>query len=497
MKNKAAPDYPILIVDDEATIRNGLTEPLSAMGYDVSAVDSAEAAEKALKDRKYPILITDLRLPGISGMDLMTRVLEKNPCTAVLVMTAYGTVQTAVEAMKRGAFDYVTKDERFSVDTILVYINKMIEKLDLMLENEKLKNELRGRYSFGNIIGKSPKMKDIFDLVEKVSSSTATVIVYGESGTGKELIASAIHYNGNRASKPYVKLNCAALPETLLESELFGYEKGAFTGANTMRAGKFEAADGGTIFLDEIGDILPEIQVKLLRVLQEREFMRVGGVNPIKVDVRIICATNRDLKKKVAEGKFREDLYYRMNVIPIYLPPLRERREDIPLLINHFINKFNVENSKNFSGMAGDVLGMFIDYSWPGNVRQLENTIERIIVLNSGDNINSKMIPADLAIEFGSGAKLVREDPEPSYQKNPPAGSDRETSGGDSVSRQQQAADSISAPIFTPLSEIEKLHIIRVLDKLDWNLSKTARILQIDRKTLYMKIEKYGLKKAE
>lgn len=482
-----------MIVDDEVTIRNGLTEPLSAMGYDVSAVDSAEAAEKALLDRKYPILITDLRLPGMSGMDLMTRVLSKHPQTAVLVMTAYGTVQTAVEAMKRGAFDYVTKDERFSVDTILVYIQKMVERLDLMSENEKLKSELRGRYSFGNIVGKSPKMKEIFDLVEKVASSTATVIIYGESGTGKELIASAIHYNGGRASRPYVKLNCAALPETLLESELFGYEKGAFTGAAAMRAGKFEAADGGTIFLDEIGDILPEIQVKLLRVLQEREFMRVGGVNPIKVDVRIICATNRDLKKKVAEGRFREDLYYRMNVIPIYLPPLRERKEDIPLLINHFISKFNGENARKFSRMSDDVLRMFMDYSWPGNVRQLENTIERIIVLNDGETINSKMIPGDLAVEFGGGAKLDSGSP---HKRAGEISPDTGTAGGRADAPATNGADVIQAPVLTSLSEIEKLHITRVLEKLDWNLSKTARVLQIDRKTLYMKIEKYGLKKA-
>nr|HPG58077.1 sigma-54 dependent transcriptional regulator [Candidatus Wallbacteria bacterium] len=312
-----ASNYSILVVDDEEIMRNGLCEPLAAMGYDVSGVASAEAALKYLEDKTPGIIITDLRLPGMSGMDLLTRILEKKPHTAVLVMTAYGSVETAVDAMKKGAFDYITKP--FSFDEIQVMIEKMSEKLDLLIENEKLRTELKGKYRLDNIIGKSSKMQAMYELIEKVSSSGATVIIYGESGTGKELTASAIHYSGQRAGKPYIKLNCAALPESLLESELFGYEKGAFTGALTKKAGKFESAEGGTIFLDEIGDIVPEIQVKLLRVLQEKEFMRVGGVTPIKVDVRIICATNANLLEKVKVGKFREDLYYRLNVIPIYI----------------------------------------------------------------------------------------------------------------------------------------------------------------------------------
>ncbi len=492
-------NYTILIVDDEDIMRNGLVEPLGALGYEIAGVASAEDAIRVMTERKINILITDMRLPKMSGMELLTSVLEKYPDTAVMVMTAYGTVDTAVEAMKKGAFDYITKP--FTLDEIQVAIEKMSERLDLLFENEKLKTELRGRHGVNNIIGKSSKMGVIFDLIEKVAPSNATVIIYGESGTGKELVAAAIHYAGNRSSKPYVKLNCAALPETLLESELFGYEKGAFTGAVTRKPGKFESADNGTIFLDEIGDIVPEIQVKLLRVLQEKEFMRVGGVNPVKVDVRIICATNANLQKKVAEGKFREDLYYRLNVIPIYIPALRERKEDIPLLINHFIAKFNKENGRGFKKIHDDALRTFFNYSWPGNVRQLENTIERIVVLNDAEIMTRDMIPMDLMAEFkkdGESAQSFEASKiiEGQFGKTPPAPA-AVTNTMSTANGTENGEQHLCAPILSRLSEIERLHIIRVLDKLEWNLSKTARILDIDRKTLYLKIEKYGIKKIE
>lgn len=511
MVSKAS-GYSILVVDDEDIMRNGLCEPLAAAGYDVAGVASAEAALKYLEGKNAQIVITDLRLPGMSGMQLLTRVLEKRPQTAVLVMTAYGSVETAVDAMKKGAFDYITKP--FSFDEVQVLIEKMSEKLDLMMENEKLRTELKGRYRLSNIVGKSSKMQAMYELVEKVASSSATVIIYGESGTGKELTASAIHYSGSRAGKPYIKLNCAALPESLLESELFGYEKGAFTGALTKKAGKFESAEGGTIFLDEIGDIVPEIQVKLLRVLQEKEFMRVGGVTPIKVDVRIICATNANLVEKVRAGKFREDLYYRLNVIPIYIPALRERKEDIPLLVSHFIAKFNAENDKKFKKASDEVLKLFFNYDWPGNIRQLENTIERIIVLNDADVISADMITADLMAEFNSAAGAVglkkitgiapvAPDPGVAGSAIAEAFGGAGTGGavtGAGVTTQTAPpaagdADALYVAPLAPLEEVEKAHIARALKKLDWNLSKTARVLQIDRKTLYLKIEKYKLEK--
>jgi len=489
--NRKISNYTILIVDDEDIMRNGLTEPLANIGYDVYGVSCAEEALKFIEDKKVHIVITDLRLPGISGMELLTKILEKQPQTAILVMTAYGTVQTAVDAMKKGAFDYITKP--FSFDEILVSIDKMCEKLDLLFENEKLKIELKGKFRLDNIIGKSNKMQAMYDLVEKVAASSATVIIYGESGTGKELTASAIHYSGPRANKAYIKLNCAALPESLLESELFGYEKGAFTGAVTKKAGKFESADTGTIFLDEIGDIVPEIQVKLLRVLQEKEFMRVGGVAPVKVDVRIICATNVNLAEKVKSGKFREDLYYRLNVIPIYIPALRERKEDIPLLVGHFIAKFNSENNKRFKKVSDDVLKLFFNYSWPGNIRQLENTIERMIVLNDSEVITMDMITPDLMDEFKKSAG----------ERYAPAGSsgvaetfpETPLTVKTDFNQGSYTDDALMAPSLAPLSEIERLHIERALKKSGWNLSKTARALQIDRKTLYLKIEKYAIKK--
>ncbi|HBC75238.1 MAG: hypothetical protein A2008_05070 [Candidatus Wallbacteria bacterium GWC2_49_35] len=501
-------NYSILVVDDEDIMRNGLCEPLAASGFDVYGVSSAEAALKYLEEKKAHIIITDLRLPGMSGMQLLTRVLEKRPQTAVLVMTAYGSVETAVDAMKKGAFDYITKP--FSFDEVQVLIEKMSEKLDLVMENEKLRTELKGKYRLDNIIGKSSKMQQMYELVEKVSSSSATVIIYGESGTGKELTASAIHYSGQRANKPYIKLNCAALPETLLESELFGYEKGAFTGALTKRAGKFESAEGGTIFLDEIGDIVPEIQVKLLRVLQEKEFMRVGGVTPIRVDVRIICATNANLLEKVKSGKFREDLYYRLNVIPIYIPALRERKEDIPLLVSHFIAKFNAENNKKFKKVSDEVLKLFFNYNWPGNIRQLENTIERIIVLNDAETISGDMITADLMAEFNSataagGDKTSSWTTVSSRSGGAGKGSAEAFGGADTGVREAAAPppaaegdlNALTIAPLAPLEDVEKAHIARALKKLDWNLSKTARALQIDRKTLYLKIEKYKIEKED
>jgi len=501
-----ASTYSILVVDDEEIMRNGLCEPLSAMGYDVSGVASAEAALKYLEDKAAGIIITDLRLPGMSGMELLTRVLEKKPHTAVLVMTAYGSVETAVDAMKKGAFDYITKP--FSFDEIQVMIEKMSEKLDLLIENEKLRTELKGKYRLDNIIGKSSKMQAMYELIEKVSSSGATVIIYGESGTGKELTASAIHYSGQRAGKPYIKLNCAALPESLLESELFGYEKGAFTGALTKKAGKFESAEGGTIFLDEIGDIVPEIQVKLLRVLQEKEFMRVGGVTPIKVDVRIICATNANLLEKVKAGKFREDLYYRLNVIPIYIPALRERKEDIPLLVSHFLAKFNLENNKKFKKVSDEVMKLFFNYSWPGNIRQLENTIERIVVLNDAEIVTNDMLTADLIAELGAAAESARN--ASPYGVSGSAGfkpalpESNEIKSGPELELKKNSVKALdeealigglNVAALAPLDEVERAHIARALKILDWNLSKTARALHIDRKTLYLKIEKYRIEK--
>lgn len=440
----------ILIVDDEEIVRESLSAWLIEDGYDVHAVESGKKALEEIKTNSYEIMLIDLKMPEMDGLQLMQEVKKVNPDIIMIIITAYATVDTAVKAMKEGAYDYLVKP--FDPDELSLVIKKISQHIRLSRENILLRKQLLKEYYLHDIISKNPKMLELFEVVRTVAPTDSTVLIQGESGTGKELFARAIHKESKRRDKPFVTLSCAALTETLLESELFGYEKGAFTGADSQRKGKLELADGGTLFLDEIGDIGPKLQLDLLRVLEEKEFRRVGGVEVIKVDVRIIAATNRDLKERVRVGKFREDLFYRLNVIPIYIPPLRERKEDIPLLVEHFIGLFNVEMGKSVKGVSEEAMRFLMEYDYPGNVRELKNIVERAMVLAKGD-----IITVD-EISFFEKSHL------------PLTAGER-------------------------LEDVERNHIIFMLEKYGWNIQKTASALGIDRTTLYNKMKKYGIEK--
>lgn len=381
----------ILVVDDDHDIRETMTTLLTMNGYAVTAVADGPSATEEVKRDKYHMVITDLMLPQMNGIDIIKSIKRIDPDIQSIVITGYATVTTAVEAMKAGAFDYLMKP--FNSAEVLMLIKRALEFQTLQVENQQLKRNLEGRYRFENLIGQSDGLEKVCSLIEKVAETDSTILILGESGTGKELIARTIHYNSPRRNKPLIPINCGAIPENLLESELFGHEKGAFTGASSTRIGRFELADGGTIFLDEIGEMSPTLQVKLLRILQQREFERVGGTKTIKVDVRIITATNIDLDKAVRVGKFREDLYYRLNVIPIVIPPLRERVDDIPLLLEHFLDHFNRSKKKNIKGFSQEAMNLLMAYRWPGNIRELENLLERLVILKGEGTITPEDMP--------------------------------------------------------------------------------------------------------
>jgi two-component system response regulator PilR (NtrC family) len=382
----------ILIVDDEQSMREMLSIMLRKEGYDVLAAANGEAALDVLQNEIFDLVITDVRMGQVGGIEVLRAVKDLSPETVVIMITAYASTETAVDAMKMGAYDYITKP--FKNEEIRMVIQKALEKRLLRKENILLKREIESRAGFENFIGKSEPMQRVFSLIRQVADTRSTVLITGESGTGKELVARAMHTQGARRNQPFISVNCSALPETLLESELFGYMKGAFTGAVANKQGLFEAANSGTIFLDEISSTSPGLQTKLLRVLQERELRRVGGTSDIKVDVRVIAATNRDLVREVARGMFREDLYYRLNVIPVALSPLRDRKEDIPLLAEHFLRK-NASGAQ-VKRIAPDVMKLFLAYRWPGNVRELENTIERLAILTSGELITLDHVPGEM-----------------------------------------------------------------------------------------------------
>jgi len=445
----------LLIVDDEEHIRNGLKTALSLDGYDVEVAADGEEALKKLDEEDIDLLITDLKMPKVTGEELMKETLRKYPHIPVIVLTGHGTIENAVEAMRQGAYDFITKP--LNIDKLSLIVKRALENSSLKRQNRELLKQLKRKYSFENIIGKSPAMKKVFETIELVAPSKANVLIYGESGTGKEMIADAIHHNSPRRDKPYIKVHCAAIPETLLESELFGHEKGAFTGAVARKRGRFELANHGTIFLDEIGELSLQMQVKLLRVIQEREFVRVGGEESIKVDVRIISATNKDLREAVKNGTFREDLYYRLNVVSIFVPPLRERKDDIPLLVHKFIEEFSKENNKQIDGITNGALQALISYDWPGNVRELRNVIESIVVLTKN--------------------KIITEEDIPPYILN------------------KEEESYIKIPVGTSLQEAEKRLIEFTLQNTGGNKTKASEILKIGRKTLHRKIDEYGLKK--
>ena len=386
----------ILIVDDEVSCRNALRKFFSNCGFDVKVVHTGKEAFELLSKQVFDLVLTDLKLPDVDGLSLVEKIEKEFPQTSSIVMTGYGSIESSIEAIKKGAFHYITKP--FQLEEVKNLVEKAIGHYELQNENREFRAQFRDFYKFDNIVGESPAIMEVFQLVKKISRSESTVLILGESGTGKELIARALHYNSDRANKPLVTVNCGAIPENLLESELFGHERGSFTGAVATRAGRFELAHGGTLFLDEIGNMNYALQAKLLRVLQSKSFEPVGGTTR-KVDVRIITATNQDLEGSVRRKEFREDLFYRLNVIPVHLPALRERKEDIPLLVSYFVTKFNKEKNKTESKIAGvspEVLSILMEYNWPGNIRELENIMERLMVLKEGGMITPQDLPLKL-----------------------------------------------------------------------------------------------------
>jgi two-component system response regulator AtoC len=452
----------ILVVDDEEGLREIIVELLTLEGFEVESAATAEDAREKLSRTAYDVLVTDLMLPGQSGVELMEETLARYPETIVIMMTGYGTIETAVEAMKKGAYDYLSKP--FKLIELPIMIRKGLQASKLRFENQYLRSQLREKYSFNNIIGTGPAMNRIFELVETVAGLTSTVLVQGETGTGKELIAKAIHFNSPRRDQKLVSINCGAIPENLLESELFGHTKGAFTGAVQTRVGRFEQANGGTIFLDEIGSMPLALQVKLLRVLQEREFERVGGSNTIKVDVRIIAATGAKLERMVADGTFREDLYYRLNVIPINLPPLRERREDIPLLVQSFVSHFCERHSLEQKSVSPQVMKALMAYDWPGNVRQLENLVERMVALSGPrTGITASDLPDQIQTRGPMSAGPFIEIPE------------------DGINFQNVVTD------------MERELIVQSLRRTNGNKKLAAKLLSLKRTTLIEKIKRIGL----
>ncbi len=386
----------LLVVEDQQSHRRVLEAHFSKR-YQVLTAEHGQRALDIAAQQPIHLLLVDMILPGMNGLDVLRQVRDLHPDVVAIVITAHPTIRTAVQAMKDGAFDYITKP--IDLEQLEVLLEKAAEQYRLKEENRRLRQQLRSSYDIHGIVGRSAAMQEVYELIEKVSNSRATVLIRGESGTGKEMVAKAIHYSGNRAKAPFIAVSCAALPETLMESELFGHEKNAFTGANTQKPGRFELAHGGTLFLDEIAEVTPAVQVKLLRVLQERQFERLGGTKTIEVDVRLIAATNKDLEQMVQKGAFREDLYYRLQVIQIYLPPLRERKDDIPLLVEHFLQKYNEENDKHIQAVAPDAMDLLMKYHWPGNVRELENAIERAVVLADPDAeyITVDLLPKSVA----------------------------------------------------------------------------------------------------
>ena len=397
----------VLVVDDEKSICDFLSIMLANDGYGVKVAQNGVTATKLIKENDFDVVITDIQMPRSNGLDVLDAVNKIRPRTPVVMMTAYASAETAVEAMKKGAYDYISKP--FNIEDLQLIIKNAVEKKRLADENTYLKSALSSQHQFSNIVGKSPKMVKLFDYISKVSNSSATVLITGESGTGKELVAKAIHFNGSRSNRKFISINCGAMPENLLESELFGHEKGAFTSAESTKIGLLETADKGTFFFDEVYEAPLSIQVKLLRVLQEREFTRVGGTKTIKVDLRVIAATNRDLAEGVKNKSFRQDLFYRLNVIPIRIPPLRERKEDISQLVEHFISKFNVEHKREekIRGIDAEAMALLEKFIWPGNVRELENAVERAVVLEMTDMIHPSSLPEEVINYIGRPPRAV------------------------------------------------------------------------------------------
>ncbi|AGH96381.1 sigma-54-dependent transcriptional regulator [Pseudobdellovibrio exovorus] len=456
----------VLILDDESTLRTALFRLLDRKGYQVVTAQRLDEARSFMSPEKpFDIAIIDMNLPDGNGLDFLTEIKRVSPATQVIVLTGFASIDSAVQATQKGAYHFLTKP--FNVEELMSLLDKALTQKNLEQENKQLRTELGSRYQFNQIIGESEGIKHCLSLVERVADSDSTVLIMGESGTGKELIARAIHYNSNRAKGPFIAINCGAIPSELLESELFGHVKGAFTGAISNRIGRFEMADEGTLFLDEIGDLDPSMQVKILRALQERIFEPVGSTKSVQVNVRVITATNVDLDKAVKDGRFREDLYYRLNVIPIQIPALRERRTDIPLLLNHFMTQFNRNKSKTLTGFSHDAMKCLVGYSWPGNIRELENLIERLSILKGSGSIDVNDLPAKYRSAVANFAETG------------------------AVEIPENGLDFNSA-----VDQFENALILKALEKTSWNKNQAAQLLRLNRTTLVEKMKKKGLKSS-
>ncbi len=452
--------FRVLIVDDEKSMREFLSIVLNKEGYNVAVASHGPEALSLIDKEIYDLVISDIKMPGLSGLDLLKAVKAVSPSTIVLMMTAFASTETAVEAMREGAYDYLTKP--FKIDEVKVLVKNALERKQLQDENTRLKQVVHDRASFEQIVGRSEKLSKVLDLVRKVADANSNVLIFGESGTGKELVARAIHYNSRRRERPFVTVNCSALPEPLLESELFGHMKGAFTGAISNKEGLFEVANDGTIFLDEIGETPLGIQVKLLRVLQEKEFRRVGGTRDIKIDVRIVAATNRDLEKLIAEGRFREDLFYRLDVIPIHLPPLRERPEDIPLLVESFLQKFTQEMGKTIARLESEAVDLLCKQEWRGNVRELENVMERLVALAGSGAIGPEQVRECLPRSGDDQVSVAL----------PPDGVDLEGT----------------------IAAIERDFLLKALQRTHGVKKEAANLLGLDFRSFRYRLSKYGIK---
>ncbi len=457
----------ILVIDDEMIVCESCQSILEEEGYVVEIALSAREAFKKMKENPFNIVITDLKMPEIDGMEVLKKFRKEYPDTIVIMITGFGTVDTAVGAMKLGAFDYIPKP--FTPDEVSIVVKKAVEKRDLLLENIYFRQELQEKYGFHNIVGKSKKMREIYRIIAKVAMTDSTVLIYGQSGTGKELIARAIHFNSPRGDKQFVTVDCAVLSENLLESELFGHIKGSFTGAITTKPGLFEVADGGTVFLDEVGNISLSVQAKLLRVLQEGEFTPVGGTKAKKVDIRLIAATNKDLEKMIREEAFREDLYYRLNIVPIYLPPLKERQEDISLLSAHFLKKYSEEMGKTVMGFTPEAMEKLMIYSWPGNVRELENVIERTVVM-----IEEEMVrPGHLMLP----------------------GQQEKAGMGDYIPMTSEELKEIKKKLRERIVEdVERTFVLNALERHNWNVTRAAEEVGMIRTNFQALMRKYNLR---
>ena len=467
----------ILIIDDEPLMRISIADALKAEGHQVKVAATGPEGVDFIKKEQFDIIISDLRLPGLDGLQVLQTCREVSPRTGVVVITAHGSVETAVEAMKIGAYDYITKP--FSMDELLLIVKRLVKMLELEDENRSLREELEGRFSFKGILSKNQQMRDVLEKIKLVAPSDSTILIVGESGTGKEVVANAIHHNSPRREGPFIRVSCAALPESL-ETELFGHEKGAFTGALRQRKGRFELANHGTLFLDEIGEISPAVQVKLMRVLQDRQFERVGGTATVEVEVRLVCATRRDLKKEAQAGRFREDLYHRLSIAPLYLLPLRERKEDVLLLAEHFLEKLGNRIGKRRRSLSEPAKGMVLRYSFPGNVRELENTIERAVSLS---NHEGSVEPWDLC-GFPSCPYL-------GGLPQPACGFCREDTHLMAAEYGARVGDLSAAR-----EQFERQHILKVLDRTRDNKTEAARILGVSRKALWEKCKRYGISKG-